>query len=207
MSTSNDVLKQELQELTRPELMRKCKEAGIGVLPEHTKENLIDMFCEKAGRMTIITSAVKDSSIKPGYIRVIINPGDNTFTGVSATGDGKVTGQSETAIEFMHNSRFYAVARNKEVDIPEYALSCIKDSTSLKVYQDENTGMPVFKTGPAFSYAIVGRGPPADLKDPGARTYESRDLRHRQEVFRKTGRFPTEREMLLAAGKPDKDRY
>jgi len=207
MSTNNEVLRQELQELTRPELMRKCKEAGLGVMSEHTKENLIDMFCEKAGRMTVITSSVKGSSIKPGYIRVIINPGDNTFSGVSATSNGTVTGQSESAIEFMHNSHFFSVARNVEVDIPSYWLSAIKDSTSIKLYKNEETGLPVFKQGPAFGYSVVGQGPPADLKDPGARTHNSRDIRHRQEEFRKTGRFPTEREMLLAAGKPDKDRY
>lgn len=198
---NQDDLRNELKEMEWGALRKRCREAGIGVLPEHTKDNLIAMFLERASQMTIFSSATEGSPIKPGYVRIKIMPGEATFTGVSENGDNRVTGQPEAAIEFCHNGRFYCIPRNRETDIPSYALSCLTNATSISMFRDEDTDLPILKLGPAYNYSIVGRGPPADLKDPGARTYESRDLRHRQDYLRRHGRFPTERDLAIEAGR------
>lgn len=185
--------REQLLEMDRPALMRLCRDSGIKTLPEHTKEHLIQFYLDKAANTQIYSRADENTSIRPGYVRILIANSEYGWKSSSTDFSGNV--------EACHNGIFYSFVRGQPTDIPKYALECLTHSHSIRTYRDEELGEMVMKQVPTYQISILGEGPPADLVDPGARDEtKTRQLRERKEYMLKHGKYPTEADLRRDRG-------
>lgn len=195
-----ETLRQELDALPWNDLRKRARDANIGLLPEHKKEDIIQMLLAKAKSTTMFNEANKDAPVPAGYVRININQGYGTSNGYV---------QGEEAVEMSVNRRFFTIPRGVPVDVPKYVANALRDSNCLSVECNEKTNYrKTVKMVQSYPFSVITEGPPGEVKDKfAARRRTNLRLKERQDYFRKHGRFPTEREMKEIKGLPVRDFY